>query len=111
MATIPPRATAAFISGPMHRWAFRFQFEPLFVSELAADSQKHARIRFLEFGASLREAIDLRPPAAARPPRALLWRGERGAAPVPFVTARLCHPERSRFSGGAKDLPLNRTNA
>ena len=24
---------------------------------------------------------------------------------------RLCHPERSRFSGVAKDLPLNRPNA
>jgi hypothetical protein len=27
------------------------------------------------------------------------------------LSSRLCHPERSRFSGVAKDLPLNRPNA
>jgi hypothetical protein len=28
-----------------------------------------------------------------------------------FAFTRLCHPERSRFSGVAKDLPLNLPNA
>ena len=28
-----------------------------------------------------------------------------------WAFTQLCHPERSRFSGVAKDLPLNRPNA
>ena len=43
-----------------------------------------------------------------------MWRGRRfrsGSGAVCLSFTRLCHPERSRFSGLAKDLPLNRPTA
>src|SRR5882724_11514137 len=65
---VPRRSTVRTRASPfiprtsrsVHGWAFCFQFEPLFVSQLAADTQKHARIGFFELGTRLGDTIDLR---------------------------------------------------